>query len=110
MTSLVGFEALIRGKKVITYGMPFYAGWGLTIDRQKCERRTRRCTLDELVATSFILYPLYLHPKSNNLCEIEVLLEEIQKEKYRYHHDRVYRWVRDFRNGVSRWVQGFFKT
>ncbi len=33
MTSLTGFEALLRGKKVVCYGSPFYAGWGLTEDR-----------------------------------------------------------------------------
>jgi len=32
MTSLVGFEALVRKKSVTTYGLPFYAGWGLTTD------------------------------------------------------------------------------
>ena len=32
MTSLAGFEALLRGKPVTTHGQPFYAGWGLTED------------------------------------------------------------------------------
>ncbi len=32
MTSLLGFEALLRGKPVTTLGAPFYAGWGLTRD------------------------------------------------------------------------------
>jgi len=108
MTSLVGFEALIRGKQVYTYGLPFYAGWGLTIDEKKCERRTRTLHLDELVATTLIDYPLYLHPKDNTLCEIEVLLYEIQKEKYSYHHDRFYRLFKDIRNGVSRRLQRYF--
>jgi len=49
MTSLTGFEALMRGKLVFTYGLPFYAGWGLTHDIRLCGRRTRRRTLDELV-------------------------------------------------------------
>ena len=31
-TSLAGFEALLRGKPVTTYGVPFYAGWGLSRD------------------------------------------------------------------------------
>ena len=29
MTSLTGFEALLRQRRVMTYGQPFYAGWGL---------------------------------------------------------------------------------
>ncbi|MEY8842004.1 capsular polysaccharide biosynthesis protein, partial [Cribrihabitans sp. XS_ASV171] len=32
MTSLMGFEALLRGVPVTTLGAPFYAGWGLTED------------------------------------------------------------------------------
>ncbi len=62
MTSTVGFEALIRGVPVTTYGMPFYAGWGLTTDRLSCPRRTRHLTLDELVCGALIRYPRYLNP------------------------------------------------
>ena len=64
MTSTVGFEALIRGKPVITYGLPFYAGWGLTTDRLVCDRRKRRLTLEELVCGALIRYPRYLNPAS----------------------------------------------
>lgn len=59
LTSLAGFEALLRGRVVHTYGGPFYAGWGLTRDRLAFPRRQRRLTLDELVAGSLISYPLY---------------------------------------------------
>jgi capsular polysaccharide export protein len=62
MTSTVGFEALIREVPVVTYGMPFYAAWGLTTDRLKCTRRQRRLTLDELVCGALVKYPRYLNP------------------------------------------------
>lgn len=62
MTSLVGFEALLRGTRVVVYGQPFYAGWGLTEDRHPHPRRTRRLTLDELVAGVLLRYPRYVHP------------------------------------------------
>jgi capsular polysaccharide export protein len=62
MTSTVGFEALIREVPVITYGLPFYAGWGLTTDRLTCERRQRKLTLEELVCGALIKYPRYLNP------------------------------------------------
>jgi len=110
MTSLVGFEALIRGKKVTTYGLPFYAGWGLTVDAKVCERRTAVRTLDELVAAAFILYPRYIHPHTNALCEIEVLLQEIDKEKNRYNSDKLYRLYIDSRNKVSRKIQLLIKV
>jgi capsular polysaccharide export protein len=60
ITSLVGFEALLRKKRVVTYGLPFYAGWGLTEDRHICARRTRTLALAELVAGTLIRYPTYL--------------------------------------------------
>src|SRR5690606_22216756 len=59
MTSLAGFEALLRRKEVVCHGLPFYAGWGLTVDRAHTSRRTRRLTLDELVAGVLIQYPRY---------------------------------------------------
>ncbi|MFZ2990844.1 capsular polysaccharide biosynthesis protein, partial [Ideonella sp.] len=50
LTSLAGFEALLRGKPVVTWGQPFYAGWGLTDDRlPTLSRRRRRLDLDALV-------------------------------------------------------------
>ena len=41
LTSLAGFEALLRGLEVHCWGLPFYAGWGLTHDRERCGRRQR---------------------------------------------------------------------
>jgi capsular polysaccharide export protein len=62
MSSTVGFEALIRNVTVVTYGMPFYAGWGLTTDRLTNERRKLKLTLEELVCGALIKYPRYLNP------------------------------------------------
>jgi capsular polysaccharide export protein len=62
MTSTVGFEALIRNVPVVTYGLPFYAGWGLTTDHLTCDRRQRQLTLEELVCGALMKYPRYLNP------------------------------------------------
>lgn len=77
MTSLSGFEALLRGKPVGTHGAPFYAGWGLTDDRLAIPRRSRRIDLQTLVAASLIRYPFYVHPVSRLPCRPEDLVEEI---------------------------------
>ena len=71
MTSLAGFEALLRGKPVWTYGRPFYAGWGLTHDALDFPRRDRRLDLDQLIAGALIAYPIYVHPRSGLPCRIE---------------------------------------
>ena len=59
LTSLSGFEALLRNKKVVTYGMPFYAGWGLTTDFAAEKRVDTALTLREFVSCIIILYPKY---------------------------------------------------
>lgn len=77
LTSLAGFEALLRGKRVICYGQPFYSGWGLTADKIPPERRQRRLTLDELVAGTLIRYPLYLSRDGKRLISPEEALDEL---------------------------------
>lgn len=77
-TSLAGFEALLRDKPVTTYGVPFYAGWGLTRDLGPiAERRTARRTLDELVAGALLLYPRYLDPVTGLPCPPEILIRRL---------------------------------
>ncbi len=60
ISSLSGFEALMRKKQVTCWGMPFYAGWGLTRDKVTVARRNRQLTLQELVAAALLLYPTYM--------------------------------------------------
>ena len=92
----------MRGKKVFTYGMPFYAGWGLTHDAKICTRRSRSLDLDALVAATLILYPRYIHPQTRALCEVEEMLEGLEKERKRIQTDTAYRrWVH-IRNLLSR--------
>ncbi len=72
-TSLTGFAALLRGKRVLTWGRPFYAGWGLTEDALDFPRRTRRLTIDDLVLGALIDYPIYVAPNGWP-CEAEDLV------------------------------------
>ncbi|WP_051661022.1 capsular polysaccharide biosynthesis protein [Bosea sp. 117] len=74
MTSLSGFEALLRRREVVCWGLPFYAGWGLTQDRVRSSRRGRKLTLDELVVGTLALYPAYLSPQCGIPCEVEDVL------------------------------------
>ena len=66
LTSLTGFEALLRQTPVQVFGQPFYAGWGLTDDRLVCSRRGRQLQLDELVYGALIEYPRYLCQRSGD--------------------------------------------
>ncbi len=85
MTSLTGFDALLRGKKVVTYGQPFYAGWGLTEDHAEnataFERRQRRLTLDELVAGALLHYPIYWDWDLKGYTTCEAVLHRIVEQR-----------------------------
>ncbi len=78
MTSLLGFEALMRGVPVTTTGAPFYAGWGLTTDLGTIPaRRSARPTLEGLVHATLIDYPRYFDPVTGLPCTAEVVLERL---------------------------------
>lgn len=78
MTSLSGFEALIRDIPVTCWGVPFYAGWGLTEDKGDVpRRRTRRLSLTQLVAATLIIYPRYLDPVSKLPCPVEIVIDRL---------------------------------
>lgn len=98
MTSLVGFEALIRGLKVVTYGIPFYTGWGLSVDQKFCERRNRVLSIDELVAGAYVLYAHYIHPTTKKRCEIEDVLAVLDQERSVHNNARMIK----IRNWLSR--------
>ena len=77
LTSLAGFEALLRGVEVHCWGLPFYAGWGLTQDRHQCQRRGRALSLDGLVHGALIDYPLYVSRHSGWFITPEQAIDEL---------------------------------
>ncbi|BBB25114.1 capsular polysaccharide biosynthesis protein [Amphritea japonica] len=93
LTSLTGFEALMRGLTVFTYGMPFYAGWGLTTDRHQCARRTRHLNVDQLVAGSLILYPVYIDPGSGDQVNAETAIDLIHSQRLKPARTTLNSWV-----------------
>jgi len=81
MTSLVGFEALLRGLRVVVHGQPFYAGWGLTDDRNPPPRRTRRLSLDELCAGTLLRYPRYVDRQTGRFTTPEATIDQLIAER-----------------------------
>jgi capsular polysaccharide export protein len=92
LTSLAGFEALLRDRRVVTYGHPFYAGWGLTDDRVPLPRRRRRLTLDELVAGVLFLYPTYVSRTSGRFTTPERALDELLEWRQEAGHGLPFWW------------------
>lgn len=75
ITSQAGFEAAMRGLEVTVLGCPFYAGWGITDDRQPCERRRRNLTVLQVFAAAYILYPEYFDHYARRRVEIEDVMD-----------------------------------
>ena len=78
ITSLLGFEALLRGKPVTCLGVPFYAGWGLTRDLADVpERRKGPLSLVQMVHAALIDYPRYFDPQTGLACPPEVVVDRL---------------------------------
>ncbi|MEO9899029.1 MAG: capsular polysaccharide biosynthesis protein [Paracoccaceae bacterium] len=81
MTSLSGFEALLRGVPVVTTGAPFYAGWGLTEDRGTVPPRRREdVSLAGLIHATLIDYPRYTDPVTGLPCSVEVIVQRLSED------------------------------
>lgn len=91
ISSLTGFEALLRDLKVVCYGLPFYAGWGLTTDIDtrlvpKADYLLRRkrqteLTLEQLLHCTLIDYPLYRLPAGYGLAQVEQVIDYLYPPK-----------------------------
>ena len=81
MTSLSGFEALVQGVKVTTWGQPFYSGWGLTRDIHPPARRERPLPLAALVCLTLAAYPRYIDWQSGLWCSPEQLIRKLATHK-----------------------------
>lgn len=83
-TSQMGFEAAFCGKEVHVFGMPFYAGWGSTFDRQTFARRVKRRSIEEIFYVAYILCSVYVSYKDNCVCEIEQTIDELVELRDEY--------------------------
>jgi capsular polysaccharide export protein len=79
ITSLMGFEALLRGIPVTCVGLPFYAGWGPTDDRQPSPRRTRRLSVREIFAAAYLLHSRYFDPETGEPANAEAVVRRLSE-------------------------------
>jgi len=88
VSSQMGFEAILAGHKPEVFGQPFYAGWGLTTDRNPIDRRRRTLTKAQLFAGAMLLYPKWYSPFTDALCELEDILETLEAQARAWREDR----------------------
>lgn len=81
VSSGMGFEALVRGLEVHCFGMPFYAGWGATKDRQHCSRRTQQRSVEDIFHAALLVHSVYYQPEQQRPCDLEDLVEYIGKTR-----------------------------
>ena len=87
-SSLAGFEAVLGGHNPHVYGHPFYAGWGLTQDRQVFPRRERKLTRAQIVAVAYIEAPLWFDARTGQLCQIEDVISDLAARTRAWRDDR----------------------
>ncbi|MEO9529718.1 hypothetical protein [Roseibium sp.] len=80
-SSLSGFEALLRGRRVAVHGAPFYAGWGLCEDLTPIEGRGRQRTLPELVFLALVKYAATIDPVTLLPCSPEFLVSRLAAQR-----------------------------
>jgi capsular polysaccharide export protein len=89
VSSQLGFEAILAGHRPVTFGVPFYAGWGLTDDRRPTPaRRGRPLTRAQLVAAAMILHPIWYDPYRDRLCPVEDVLATLEAQSRAWREDR----------------------
>ncbi|HEH4063955.1 TPA: capsular polysaccharide biosynthesis protein, partial [Campylobacter jejuni] len=104
-TSGMGFEALMQECECICYGMPFYAGWGLTKDKLECKRRMQKRSLEEVFYVAYILYAEYFNPYLNQKSNIFDTIQTLAKYKdiEKANSNRLFFF------GFSKWKRKFVK-
>ncbi|MDQ2138293.1 capsular polysaccharide biosynthesis protein [Alcaligenaceae bacterium B3P038] len=81
VTSQLGFEALLLNKKVSCFGLPWYAGWGVTHDKEKCPRRDRTRSVDELFAAAYLHYTRYINPETHDVGSIFDVIRWLSRQR-----------------------------
>ena len=108
VSSQMGFEAIWAGHRPVVFGQPFYAGWGLSRDKQPIDRRGRALTVEQLFAGAMILYPKWYDPCRDTLCSLEKVLDQLEAETRAWREDHA-GWEAQ---GISLWrrrpLQQFF--
>ena len=104
VSSQLGFEALIAGREVICFGVPFYAGWGLTDDRASVSGRGKKRSLEQVFAAAYMKYPRYINPITKTACDLEEIINFVHaQKKYTPYYTQMYAL------GFSKWKRKYIK-
>ncbi|AEM41068.1 capsular polysaccharide biosynthesis protein [Ketogulonicigenium vulgare] len=89
LSSQLGFEAILNGRRPAVFGQPFYAGWGLSDDRSPPPRRGRALSVTQLFTAAMIQFPKWYDPHTDQLCEIETVIDNLEAQRRAWREDRM---------------------
>lgn len=110
VSSQMGFEAILAGHRPHVFGQPFYAGWGLSQDRQPIPHRTRKLTRAQLFAGAMLIAPLWYNPGADAPGRFEDVVSQLEAEARAYREDRAGYVGTNMRLWKRPSLQGFFGT
>ncbi|WP_368484363.1 capsular polysaccharide biosynthesis protein [Pseudooceanicola sp. HF7] len=107
VSSQLGFEAILAGHRPETFGIPFYAGWGLSNDRHPDmpDRRPRQLSSVQLAAAALLLYPTWYDPLRDRLCPAEDAAEALATRARAWREDHE-GWSGE---NIRLWKRGHFQ-
>jgi capsular polysaccharide export protein len=108
VSSQLGFEAILAGHRPQVFGLPFYAGWGLTEDQVPHPRRRRKLTRTQLFAGAMLLYPTWYDPNRDRLGRFEDTLDYLEGLTRAWRDDRRGHVALNMRAWKRGHVQAFF--
>lgn len=81
VTSLMGFEALLLGRPVRCFGMPFYAGWGITQDELPAPARRRAARIEDVTHAALVALPRYVDPRDGTPWQAEQAIAHVAERR-----------------------------
>jgi capsular polysaccharide export protein len=84
IASHLGFEAMMAGKPVTTYGAPFYAGWQASEDRFPGIPKGPKRSTAELFAAAYLRYSHYYDPATRRASDLRAVIEKLTEKRERF--------------------------
>jgi capsular polysaccharide export protein len=81
VASGMGFEALMAGKPVSCFGLPYYAGWGATTDFVTPLRPRRQRSVAEVFYVGWVMLSRYIDPGTKHLTTVRKAAQLMAAER-----------------------------
>lgn len=84
VTSLIGFEAMLHGRPLRCFGLPFYAGWGLSTDAlPPPDRRApvQPARIEDLAHAALVAAARYVDPATGAVWSVEQAITHAQQAR-----------------------------